>query len=136
MSLIKFRIRITDRVTGNVLELFANLYGDPESLMEFPVDLKKYSVSTIDQFTGLFDNGNNEIYENDIVKCSYGTGKVIFQAGCFMVQWLDDNEAYMEFVFSRKGMYRRKDDEEFVIVGNMHDNPEIIKSFERGQEKI
>ena len=56
-----------------------------------------------------------------IVKCGYGVGEVIFQAGCFMVQWIDDKEAYLEFVFSRKGMYARKNDEQFEIIGNIYE---------------
>ncbi len=78
------------------------------------------------QSTGLSDLNNKEIFEGDIVKCGYGLGKVVWQAGCFMVQWLDDKEAYLEFVFSRKGMYVRKDDECFEIVGNIYENPEML----------
>ena len=88
------------------------------------------------QSTELQDKNGKEIYEGDILQCGYGVGKVIYNAGCFMVCWIEDKEAYMEFVFSRKGMYRRKDDEEFEVIGNIHENPEIIKSFERGEEKI
>jgi uncharacterized phage protein (TIGR01671 family) len=81
------------------------------------------------QDTGLTDNNNKRIFEGDIVQCGYGTGVVIFNVGCFMVQWLDDKEAYMEFLFSRKGTHRRKGEEVFEIIGNIHDNPEILKSF-------
>ena len=72
-------------------------------------------------FTGLCDKNGKEICESDIVKCGYGVGEVIFQAGCFMVQWIDDKEAYLEFVFSRKGMYARKNDEQFEIIGNIYE---------------
>ena len=94
------------------------------------------SQQYLGEFTGLSDKNGKEIYEGDIVKCGYGTGEVIYNAGCFMVCWLDDVEAYMEFLFSRKGMYRRKDDEEFEVIGNIHDNPEIIKSLKGEEEKI
>jgi hypothetical protein len=84
-------------------------------------------IGTESQFTGLLDKKLKEIYEGDIVECGYGKGEVIFNAGCFMVCWIDDREAYMEFVFSRKGMYRRKGEEEFEVIGNIFENPEIIE---------
>lgn len=77
------------------------------------------------QFTGLKDKTGKEIYEGDIVKCGYGKGHIIFNAGCFMVQWIDDKESNMEFVFSRKGTYRREGEDELEIIGNIHQNPEL-----------
>lgn len=78
------------------------------------------------QFTGLKDILDKEIYEGDIVECDYGFGKVIFNAGCFMVEWLSDTDVYMEFVFSRKGMYNRTNGERFKIIGNIFQNPELL----------
>lgn len=91
---------------------------------------KEYLINTqyLGQYTGLKDTGDVEIYEGDIVDCGYGRGIVIFKAGCFMVQWINDPESYMEFLFSRKGMHYRRDDEQFCIVGNIHDNPELINN--------
>lgn len=86
-----------------------------------------YSNSQVlQQFTGLHDKNGVEVWEGDIVRCGYGVGQVIYNAGCFMVQWIDDKEAYMEFFFSKKGMYARKDDELFEIIGNVFDNPELL----------
>ena len=79
------------------------------------------------QATGILDKNGKEIYEGDIVKCGYGIGKVVFNAGCFMVAWIDDAEAYMEFLFSKKGMYRREGDEQFEIIGNCFENTELLE---------
>lgn len=81
---------------------------------------------TVGQYTGLKDRREKEIYRNDIVKCAYGIGKVVFNAGCFMVEWIGDGEAYMEFLFSKDGMYRREGDEVFEVIGNIHDNQELL----------
>lgn len=78
------------------------------------------------QFTGLIDKNEKRIFEGDIVQCGYGIGKVVFQAGCFMIQWLDDKEAYLEFVFSRKGMHSRRHDEVLEIIGNVFQSPELL----------
>lgn len=78
------------------------------------------------QSTGLNDINDTPIFEGDIVKCGYGQGKVVWKSGCFMVEWIDDKEAYLELVFSRKGMYVRKDDEQFEVVGNAYENPELL----------
>lgn len=88
-----------------------------------PVDPK-----TVGQLTGAKDKSGNSIWQGDILKCGYGTGEVIYNdaAACFMVQWIDDKEAMMEFIFSRDGQYsRRHDDEYFEIIGNIHDNPAL-----------
>lgn len=93
----------------------------PDSQDNYIVDLK-----TVSEFTGLTDKNDVEMYENDIVKCEYGIGKIIFKSGCFMVEWLDDKEANLEFIFSRLGIYSRSNDEVFEVVGNIFDNPELL----------
>jgi hypothetical protein len=70
--------------------------------------------------TGLLDLNGREFYENNIVKCGYGIGQVVFQAGCFMVKWLSDPEASLEFLFSRDGTYARTGEEQFEIIGYIY----------------
>ncbi len=84
------------------------------------------SEQVIQQYTNILDKNQKEIYEGDIVKCGYGIGEVIFNAGCFMVQWICDPEANMELLFSRKGTYRRTNDEMFEVIGNIFENPELL----------
>lgn len=79
------------------------------------------------QFTGLSDKNGKEIYEGDIVKCGYGVGQVIFSSGCFWVQWIDDKEANMEWVHSRKGTYIRQGEDMFEIIGNIYEHQNLLK---------
>lgn len=80
------------------------------------------------QFTGMKDRNNNEIYECDIVKCSYGKATIIFNAGCFMLEWIDDKEAMMELIFSRDGKNTRRHESDLLeMIGNIYENPELLK---------
>ncbi len=78
------------------------------------------------QFSGEFDKFDVKIFESDIVKCSYGTGKVVFKNGCFMVEWLDDSDAYIELLFSRDKRTARTGDDMFAVIGNIYEYPELL----------
>jgi hypothetical protein len=79
---------------------------------------------SLGQYTGLKDSKGNDIYQSDLVQCGYGTGIVVEILGCFMVRWVDDPEANMEFLGLNKTARRgREDDECFTIIGNIHDTP-------------
>lgn len=92
--------------------------GDPNAVLNEPGKLMQY--------TGVNDKHGNEMCESDIVRCGYGIGVIVFNAGCFMVEWIDDRESNMELLFSRKGTYRRKGDEEFELVGTIYTDPELL----------
>jgi uncharacterized phage protein (TIGR01671 family) len=89
---------------------------------------RKYDDLKLMQYSGENDKTGKLIYESDIVKCGYGTGVVIFHAGCFMVEWIDDKESEMEFLFSRKGRSARDEYESFEIIGNIYQHPNLLKS--------
>jgi len=78
---------------------------------------------TIGQFTGLYDKNGKEIYEGDILKTWYGTGVVKFFNGCFYVdgaqKWLTDEE-WTDLLCSFGS-------EELEVIGNIYDNPELLK---------
>lgn len=80
----------------------------------------------LDEFTGLNDINNKQIYENDVIKVEYGIGKVIFHHGSFMIEWLDDREANMELLASRNDGWIRNDLE---VLGNIHENSEFLNQI-------
>ena len=73
---------------------------------------------TIGQFTGLIDNNGNDIFEGDIV--DYISSDVIGnpQTGTIIVEAMSDYDTMIYLNHSN----------EVKIIGNIHDNPELLKS--------
>lgn len=89
-------------------------------------DGRRYECEVM-QFTGLKDNKEKEIYEHDIVSVGYGYGKVIYHAGSFMIEWIDDKEANMELLAEiciGKNIFRKRED--LIVIGNIYENPELL----------
>lgn len=73
---------------------------------------------TVGQFTGLFDKNRKRIFEGDIVKSEYNSE-------LFSVKYLDgsfvgDNSDFEFGILSNFELTRSE------IIGNIHDNPELL----------
>ena len=100
----------------------AILVNDKDSYDECEVD-----PETVGQFTGLYDCEGKEIFEGDILR--FGNS----QSGVCEVKWHEHIAAFcIRFYFKDEiGSRPLGGGVEFAIIGNIHDNPELLKSGEK-----
>lgn len=128
MREIKFRAWVNDAMCYDIAEIeyqyFCLVVNDhPSEERAFLLD-----ESILMQYTGLKDKNGKEIYEGDVLKitdypfkeCSqekdksnpfYKTEKVIYDPPCFNLN------GWLEFDY----------DGEYEVIGNIHENPELLK---------
>lgn len=98
---------------------------------------------TIGQFTGLLDKNDKEIYEGDIINLNdedfeleHGNGIVVFldkDAGgrpCGGLWYLEDAD---EDSNTENSLYDLWYEGTLEIIGNIHDNPELLKGGESNE---
>ena len=130
MRTIKFRGKSIDSnewlygdlVRSSDMERCAILVNDRELYDECEVN-----TCSIGQFTGLYDSNGKEIYEGDILCWDVNNllYVVTFESGMFYASIKECNEGMIGgFPLHRLTEY---DYGKCEIVGNIHDNPELLK---------
>lgn len=116
MRQIKFRGKTT--VNGHWVYGSLIVYADYTCAIRNRKSQPWVQPDTVGQYTGFDDNTGTEIYEGDVVEyqsdCGRIISEVVFCDGAFCVE----DGAYLLCEYSN----------ECKIVGNIHDNPEILNN--------
>ena len=84
---------------------------------------------TVGQYTGLTDKNGKKIFEGDILRTGTRMGYILFEKGCFRFRWKNFDKYRDDFfktcIITEYGSFR-----ELEIIGNIHDNPELLKGGE------
>lgn len=132
MHEIKFRGRDGDDWYYG--SLFVNSVGQTAICAPKSWWMKPVKAETVGQFTGLKDHKDHEIYEGDIVKV-VNDGEESFHVVKYMVD-LDypafDLEPALDGDFNSLGYCLIDIDTKITVIGNIYDNPELLRLTKTG----
>ena len=101
---------------------FSIIYGSMDVEREKPLEKRVVYTDTVGQYTGLTDKNGNKIFEGDIVNIEYPEtiveNTVIEYIGASFY-----GSTYSD-IWELDGYYHLE------IIGNIHDNPELLKGGE------
>jgi hypothetical protein len=84
---IKFRFRLRSKSTGELLTVFIALFNEGSGLLQYPIDLKEWEIVWYDEWSGLKDIDNVDVYENDLVthETSPYPSRIVYDHGAFRI---------------------------------------------------
>lgn len=117
MREIKFRGKEIATKKWVYVDLVQDLKSNGAAINGVLIDVK-----TLGQYTGSNDMDSREIYEGDIISDADGSVEVYYDEDLGSFMYRDYNRHYND-VFGDIWAC------EYKVIGNIHDNPELIKDF-------
>ena len=93
-------------------------------------DYQNWAVDTetVGQFTGLLDKNGKEIYESDVVRVDDDWDKYGMTAGESYEVYFNEGGFRLKPKYDKNARgYWLEDNNEFEIIGNIYENPELIE---------
>lgn len=126
---IKLRIRLKNKITGEILTMYNSVFDAMNGIAWFEIDRKLFELLSFDQYIGINDANNKEIYVNDIIKHPNATEPEDFG-------WLIE---YEDFSFKKKcvrlvnGEVLKTSISKFYVpkcevIGNVYDNHKLLSA--------
>ena len=134
MREILFRGKRTDNGEWEYGDLWCNPYGKRVVCIVSPINDQgttggnEVDPETVCQFTGLTDKNGRKIFEGDILSAHLDEDNPDYET-VVQVIW----EEYGWRTMEENGLSDPLDDEDteiFAIIGNIHDNPELLEGGE------
>ena len=104
--------------------------GEP-TILRSEMTWFKVEPKSVGEFTGLTANGTR-VFEGDVVEFCDIKGVVNYNTGCFCVKtnkpdWKSRNNPAIDIVFCEY-------ENEVEVIGNIHDNPELLEGERKDNE--
>lgn len=113
------RFRYVYENDGKYIFKFFSLEYIEEMKIEKEIEGGLYKLISKDKFIGLYDKGNNEIYERDIVEND---------GALYLVEWgVQEAGFYLYNVNNHMTFYFNDDSNDYSIVGNYYMNKETME---------
>ena len=133
MREILFRGKRTDNGKWVEGELLHDMQDRPyiywKTPKELPIVFSNHAIvrpETVGQYTGLTDKNGKKIFEGDIIKIPDDYDEYGHNAGEIYAVYFDFGGFRLKPKYTKARGYWLEDDKTVEIIGNIHDNPELI----------
>lgn len=129
----KFKVRVWSKALERVLtkdewflDFDGNLYFEEydEDSNQYKPILVPEDYYVVQQYTGILDKNGKEVFEGDVIKHRDGS----YQAPLYdhvVVEWMSENDGYDYTGWKFCDTFLQGG--EFEVVGNIFENPELLK---------
>ena len=106
---------------------FSIIYGNDDVEQKKPTEKWCVYTDTLGQFTGLTDKNGKKIFEGDIIKIPDDYEEYGHNAGEVYEIYFFMGGFRLKPKYSKARGYWLEDDGEVEVIGNIHDNPELLE---------